>query len=137
MSYLKEFVISVHSFIKFSINTIGFKKTVDNLHYKIIPNMALKKRNISNKKINDIYNSLSNLSFSGDIVGSCLSFSLAVHFILVSFGCGNSKMQIGVRVIDGKFFSHSWVIYNGKVIGKQFGNIDYLVIKEIDLSKTL
>jgi tetrahydromethanopterin S-methyltransferase subunit D len=53
----------------------------------------------------------------GPIRAACLVRSVALQRLLQRRGITGSRIQIGVRMNEGRFVAHAWVEWNGEVIG--------------------
>lgn len=132
-SNLLDECILVHALLRHNIMSFGYKETIDTVN-KVIANVPIRRKNIGIKKLRNVAQTLFNLSYQGEIVGSCLSISLTIHFLLTIYGYV-SEIHIGVCVIDEKLFSHAWVEFESAIIGEAQDGLDYTTIMKVKIGE--
>lgn len=132
-SNLLDECITVHALLRHNIMTLGYKETVDMLK-KVVANFPTRKKNINIAQLRKVTQTLFNLSYQGEIVGSCLSISLTIHFLLTIYGY-LSEINIGVCVVDEKLFSHAWVEFKNIIIGEAQDKLNYTTIMKVKIGE--
>lgn len=129
--------ILIHQFIRKSIYKIGYIETLKSIKKDIFDCLALEDFTINLKAsvINKMLNYIVNEDKENSLVSSCISITILAHILCILSNI-KSKIVIGVKIENGKLFSHSWlkVIDSNKKIINYFEDYrNYKVIKEFCL----
>ena len=135
----RELILLTHSLIRMSIIHCGYIEAMRQISTTICSIYQIDRRKLSMKK-RDIVSALEDIirqDTNGQVVASCISIAATAHVLLYMMGV-SSKIVIGVRLIDKKILSHSWVeITSDEIINFQFDNIEYKPIRKFDLDSFL
>ena len=112
------------------ISTIKFLK---NSLYDCI-NVENYKCNLSINSIYKILNFIVREDEQHNLVSSCISITL-LAYLLCDFSSIKTKIVLGVKIINGKLISHSWlrILKNNSIINFFTDYKDYKIIKEFSL----
>ena len=129
-----NYSIVIHNLLRININTFGYVKSINLLSIGL--NSILSAIDtfhpLSIKEIKKIIKFIIDKDASNELVTSCISISLFVH-ILCLISKINSKIIIGVALINNKVFSHAWVETDFEKIDFMSEGYAYKVIKEISI----
>jgi hypothetical protein len=136
---LELFSKILHQFVRHKIYEIGYVKAIRFFANETYFLFNTKRKNslIKVKEIRKILSKIVEDDYNGRLVASCISISTLAHILCQISGI-DSKVVIGVCVINGKLYSHAWLeVSDGEVMDFMSENREYKIIKRFDFNELL